>query len=729
MLKTILTGLAVWCALYGTPSDATAEISRLNVSVQPTTGEYSVLEAGTGWKFSGNAGGPLLNLERSSGTDKIGSYREIAFTLPDSSGERGSIRWYSQTYCVLWSETTTKTIAKPTRPFPYLTQVPQGLHHLSFRNDVFSPPTFGLAETGTPWLLFDTHTNTVVISPASDFMAAKMVGDGNKVISADFNNGINTVPAGHTRSVFMLFGHGIQHTFKAWGNAFCRLNGQAIPNKPQDITAKYFGYWTDNGATYYYNYDTALGYAGTLRAVASHYASEGIPLRYMQLDSWWYQKSLNSPSGVAGSSKNSKLPVATWNRYGGTMVYKASPDLFPNGLGAFQKELKLPLVVHGRWIDRTSPYHSEYAFSGIGSVDQRWWNDIAKYLKDNGVITYEEDWLDEIYNNSPGMQNTLDQGDKFMSGMANGTKANGLSMQYCMPLPRELLQGAAYENLATSRVSDDRFDRSKWNPFLYTSSFAYALGVRPWTDVFMSTETANLILANLSSGPVGVGDAIGKESKSNIFEAVMPDGLIVKPDSPIRPTDSSILADSENLHRPMVAFTSSGGLERTGYLFAFTRSGDSSTITVDPGRFGFTRPVWFYNFEDKSSRLVTPGSMFTDSVANAGYNYYILAPESASGIAIVGDSGKFVSMGRQRVTWISDSESTIRLKIKFCAGESSITLHGFAPFAPRSSASDGFRTGVSYDPATRHFTVTVTRPMRSQWHYQARGVTLTLARA
>ena len=49
-------------------------------------------------------------------------------------------------------------------------------------------------------------------------------------------------------------------------------------------------------------------------------------------------------------------------------------------------------------------------------------------------------------------------------------------------------------------LSDDRFDRNRWDTFLYTSRFASALGVWPWSDVFMSSETNNLVLSVLSAG-------------------------------------------------------------------------------------------------------------------------------------------------------------------------------------------------------------------------------------
>jgi len=143
-----------------------------------------------------------------------------------------------------------------------------------------------------------------------------------------------------------------------------------MPAQDSEPLLKSFGYWTDNGADYYYNYDLSKGYAPTLLDLRSRYKSEGIPLGYLQLDSWWYDKSTNDPDGkLGGTRKNSRLPMGAWNRYGGLMEYRADADLFPAGLPAFQTQLDLPLAVHNRWIDRTSPYHEKYKISGVAAID------------------------------------------------------------------------------------------------------------------------------------------------------------------------------------------------------------------------------------------------------------------------------------------------------------------------------------------------------------------------
>src|SRR5947209_2996421 len=100
------------------------------------------------------------------------------------------------------------------------------------------------------------------------------------------------------------------------------------------------------------------------------------------------------------------------------------------------------------------------------------------------------------------------------------------------PLARHFLQGTRYSNLLTIRVSGDRFEKKQWKPFLFNGRLASALGAWPWSDVFNSSETANLLLSTLSGSIVGVGDAIGEFDRTNLLRVVRADGVIIKPDDP-----------------------------------------------------------------------------------------------------------------------------------------------------------------------------------------------------
>ena len=487
-------------------------------TIDQRSGRYQVLSRELNWTFTGQLGDSASQIRIKDGRDRLGIYRELRFSWRRQAPLTGSIRVYAGRPVVLFSITSKQPVSDAAAiRFPRFTQFPKDLHHFSYKNEEFAPRNFALEQTATPWLLFDDRLRAVVVSPASNYMIATMRGDGITEIASALNEGTVNLPADFTHQTLMAFDLGVNAAWDSWGIAMTDLQAKDRPANDADIGLRYLGYWTDNGAAYWYNYDRALGYAGTLEALVQRYRDEGIPLRYLQLDSWWYSKSLTGPGGEALVPKNRGLPSEEWNRYGGLLKYEAHPGVFPDGLAAFQKKVGLPLITHNRWIDPDSLYHRRYEISGLAAVDPKFWQEIMAYASSADVVTYEQDWLSVIYRYSPALGTTLAAGDAFTDGMARAAQEKGMSIQYCMALPRLFLQGSRYGNLTTIRTSGDAFTRSKWDAFLYTSRLASALGIWPWADVFMSTDADDALIATLSAGMVGNGDEIGAENKENLL--------------------------------------------------------------------------------------------------------------------------------------------------------------------------------------------------------------------
>ncbi len=686
-----------------------SEGNGLSVRVE-ANGNYSIEERKPRWTFSGSIGQPLKNVRTGRGQDANGLYRDISFvwkdgTLPMSS----NIRLYRKSPVVVFSETCGAASEMPPAPFPSFTNLPASLHVFSYQEKNFAPPRFGTNDCSTPWLVFDDAANAMVISPASHFMVAAMSGDGKTQISSGLNDKLRNLPAGFSQQTILSFGHGINSTWDLWGKSLLALQNLQRPDNEADTVLKYFGYWTDNFAYYYYKYDLGKGYAGTLQALVDHYRQEQIPIRYMQLDSWWYYKTLTDADGKIGKPKSTNLPEGEWNRYGGLLQYKAHPALFPNGLAAFQQSIGLPLVTHNRWIDPASPYHQNYMISGVAAVDPKWWDDIAGYLKASGIVTYEQDWLDRIYKYSPEFSSTVDTADAFLDNMARACAAKDITLQYCMPYPCYFLQGSRYPNLTTIRTSDDGFCPARYDNFLYVSRLARSMGIWPWADVYRSTETNNVLLSALSAGPVGIGDEIGKENTDNIFKAVRADGLIVKPDVPALPLDECYIADANKKESPLLAatFTDHDGL-KTEYFFAFNRSrSHSEEFHFTPAELGFVGPVAAYNYFSGTGRRIDFADTISGTLGTNGVAYYIVAPVGKSRIAFLGDKGKFVSNGRQRIASLKDEQHELTADVLFAPTESSVILHGYAPHALEVTAQSGQVKILNYAPETGYFKVEV----------------------
>ncbi|MEV8569079.1 CBM35 domain-containing protein [Streptomyces sp. NPDC051322] len=806
-------------AAAGRASASTGGSQALKATVQ-ASGAWQVTARELGWTFSGSVGSAATDIATRPGSDALGRYTETTFTF-QSGARKGGIRVYKGASSVVFTDTYVRAGTNG-NPFPTFTGYPKLAHRLS-HSDCFGRFQFNTfsGASDSPWVFFDAAGHTFVLSAANHFQEAQTGEGADGSIAAGVISSIGTLPAGYTRQTILSAAAGVGAAHRAWGTALTRLAGKPLPANDAGVMLSTLGYWTDNGADYYYEYEQSKGYTGTLLAVRDEWASQKIPMGYLQLDSWWYPKG----------------PKGDWNDLpDGTSRYEADKELFPDGLAAFQKQLGMPLVTHARWMDKTSPYHGEYAMSDNVVIDPAFWQSVMDYLRDSGVVVYEQDWL---CNNAKPAENLTDA-DAFFDNMAHHAASDGLDLQYCMALPRDYLQSTRYPNLTTIRVSDDRFDRPKWDMFLYDSQFAGSLGVWPWVDVFMSGELNNLLLANLSAGPVGVGDKLGKVNADHLFQVVRPDGVIVKPDAPVVPTDATYVGEAAGKLPAMVASThvAHSGLTYR-YVFAYARQfvppeqtyqaeeaklsgvvvgrdnsgysgngfadyqhadgdyvewtvqapaagtytlqfryanasftdrplavavngGDARTlsfpstgwwtswsvvgltVTLAEGantvratatgssggnidwlgvtrgsvptglsqnasftlkELGTTGRAYVYDYYAGTGELVSTGGRVSATVTDG--TYWVVAPVGDSGIAFLGDAGKFVAHGTKRIEHLSD-DGHVHATIAFAAGEGPVTLHGYAPRKPVVTATIGSVGAVAYDRSAKRFTVTAT---------------------
>ena len=636
-------------------------------------GKFEIADGKRSWRFGGRVGSPLAELRAGRGRDRAGSFREIAFAFagPRRAARGGAIRLYERREVVLFR----KEFIDPgttAEVFPSLSQYPANLHHLAYTG-MFGGFSFSRLGADGPWVFFDDHGDAFILSAASHFMNGLLRRGSRGELRCGIVANTKGIPAGFVQTAVLAMASGINRAFENWGNFLTDLSGKKRPRNDADIGLKYLGYWTDHGAHYYYRTAPGLDYVGTLLKVRDEFRAAKQRLGYIQLDSWFY------PKGRRGD----------WHTVrDGTYLYEAAPQLFPEGLGAFQKQLGLALMTHNRWLDAHSPYRKKFAISGNVAVDPALWRRWMRYLRGAGVRIYEQDWL-----SGPALaQRTLDAGERFMDLMAAAAGAEGMTMQYCMPLPRHFLQSSKYSNLTTIRPSGDRLREHHWRKFLFNGRLATALGVWPWTDVFKSPETENLLLATLSGGMVGVGDAIGKIDWSSLRRAVRADGVIVKPDEPLAPLDQSYIACAKDLSAPVVAAarTDHDGWI-TSYLFAF----GGGTTTLSPAALGYEGPVFAYDYFRRSGAYLVPEARLRLPLSGHAA-YFIVVPVAASGIGLLGDRDKFVSNGRSRVRRVVDGDR-LRAEIVVAAGDGRVRLHGFSRSQPVLNVTGGSIENPAYD--------------------------------
>jgi hypothetical protein len=669
------------------PAAGSAAVTGASASVS-ANGTYTVTTASPAFTFTGTVGATATNISASrAGSDAVGAYHEIDFQYTAGGYARtASIRTYDSLPVVLFGTTYVDNSdnVSPYYAFPAFTQRPSLTYSETFSADApFGPYVFNTTgDPGfSPYLAFDS-AGAYLISPASHFDTG-VVKTVNGAFSSVISDGITTIPAGLNYRTALVYGAGPSAVFSQWGNALTGWSGKKRPTQNATVILAKLGYWTDHVYGYYY-YSTQL--PGVLQQVRTHWESLGLPMGYLQLDSWWYPKG----------------PDASWtDSADGIYLYEADPTLFPDGLGAFQSSVGVPLVTHARWIDPSSPYYQEYDTSGAVVIDPAYWNNRMNYLAANGVVTYEQDWLGA---NAQPAFNLTSRG-AFLGNMAAACSENQLDIQYCMTLPRDYLQSTLYDAVTNTRVSNDGFDRTQWDDFLYGSHLAASVGLWPWADVTTSAMTNSLLLQALSAGPVGVGDEIGKENAGNLRSVAMSDGTLVKPDTAIVPIDATYLSDAAGTGGAMVAATTSThGSMTAGYVFAYSRStSENAAASFAPSSLGVTGTAYVYNYFANTGTTVAANAIYDVQVGYDG-SYFLVVPVGASGIGFLGDAGKFVSLGSQRISSLSDS-GTLQSTVKFATGDGPITLHGYSPKAVTATATGGSITSNTYSTATQRFSL------------------------
>jgi hypothetical protein len=177
--------------------------------------------------------------------------------------------------------------------------------------------------------------------------------------------------------------------------------------------------------------------------------------------------------------------------------------------------------------------------------------------------------------------------------------------------------------------------------------------------------------------------------------------------SQVRRTGESILASTFTRH----------GDHATVYLLAFADNPKAgrADFSFKPVELGFRNRVVI--FDPQSQTIVTLNAADTYSGKLTGadaYAYRIVAPISRSGIALIGDIGKFVPMGRKRITAYSDIAGGAVLDIFYAAKERDLTIAGYAASPITARAEGASVASVDRDAKTGLFNVKLRTGGRAQ---------------
>lgn len=703
------------------------------VSISVTNAGVFTIESG-GWNYSGTITGRVSGITGPvSGTDNNavstnGAFDQFTadYSDPDGNPWRMQLRAYHSSPSATVSFSPLADVPN-VRPYAILHQFPVTPHHFSNAGWNHRFGLIGWLDTDSPWLFFDDQFRASILSPASRPISERQAwvfdGSTNGLIALEIDSSNPILPAGDVYSYLITFGQGIANTFHTWGSTLRNIDGRPYTSSLSDWSLIMPMLSTDAGAKYYYVFNNSLGYEGTLQAALASAKAADIPIGMVHFDSWWYLKGGNCDAPLDASA-------ASWkNGTGGVWEFVTDPSFFPyinpsDPSEGFVQHLGRGMA-HGRWIDSCSPYRlstgPNQAVSGNVIVDPGLWQTIADSIKRSGMIIYEQDFLA----NNARAANTFDD-ERFLNAMSSAMTKDGIFLQFCMPLARHLLEAIQMPSVHTLRVSGDRFGWNHWDTEMYGAMVLNAGSVWPTVDNFQTTETKNLLLAVLSAGPLALADPIGNFVP--IPEAIRSDGLILKPDASMVPSDATFVADADATEQfygisgstasnagnkgqlifpTLIGHTYSDfGASKVGYVFAYTRELNATApVSFTPQDFGFNGTVYVYDYFGKAGWTQPASQSITRPVDSQG-SYFVIAAVGPSGMAFLGDPSRFATASKQRFATLSD-QGQIVATMHFAPGES-VPVAMFAPATPLVSADGAAVSAPVYNSSTGLYTVTVT---------------------
>jgi hypothetical protein len=632
-----------------------------------------------------NPGGEKVEL-RAEYRGEDDYFQEYDLIAPDNRTV-ATTRFYSdrmqypeEEFKVLMFETkTSEAITGPTGSFgkthfalPAITPPASHTRVLNFIETAFAPPTDQPVASTGPKVLYSDALETVVFSPLDKYLIAIGAPEGGEW-HCGLEGLAEEIPAGYAHKVLVITGRGVKNTFLKWGELIRGSHAHPVKDPYMDVGIGYLGYYTDNGAYYYYKDAPGMNYHQTLIAVKEEADRLDIPYGYFQIDSWWYPK-----------AKTNNLLNAF---RGGSMKWEPIPELFPKGLPAFQEELGLPLVAHNRWYNYDTPYCDRYqCVYGHGDkqpalpIEPEFWDEIMDNAVEYGVSVYEQDWLVTQMDLIPWLRADIDNAELWFDSMVKAADARGLTMQLCMASPGFFLQQMKHFNVTHVRTSGDYLaggPKTYWWPkFHKTSMLAYATGMYPWKDVHMSSSGQRLLrserwpleetlIANLSAGPVGPGDKLGTADRELLMRTCRSDGVLLKPDLPAMPIELMFV---DNKKPWIVTTKSSHKIGDTFYVAAFNmRPGKTRDRSVTFEELGIAGSYAIYNWRTREVILKADGINFGKMPKNDAF-YYALCPMLDCGLAVIGEADKFVTVSKKRFPEISYDNGVLSLTVEGVPG-------------------------------------------------------------
>jgi hypothetical protein len=519
-------------------------------------------------------------------------------------------------------------------------------------------------------------------------------------------------PGSVSESILVFSGAGVVDSMNSLGAALLAESGKKIVGEYDTFFLKYLGYWTDNGAYYYYRTEPGKNYEATLLELGKYLKTENIPVRHLQLDSWWYYKS--------------KID-------NGVLLWEPLKDMFPDGLTVFQKKLGMPLTFHNRYFAIDNSYKDRMPFTGNADAAagaaikgdargegpsgkdgvQPLTRDVfdiwADSVKNWGGVMYEQDWLGTQVYRVPALRNDPNLAADWMKNMNDAMAAHGLDIQYCMPTVLFYFESTRHQAVTNIRSSNDYFVRfharsvNLWWEHYFTSPLIAAFGAFPYKDVFITNppdktfddplrarsyltsgdsnnkydENAHLfepnyrqeaLLSILSAGPVGIGDRAGDINKPLVMLMADEEGALVKPDRPLVPVERMFFTNPMSNKETLIGYTLSSISGKNWYYVLGIHVNEllvnnKLTFELTNSDLPLAGDYVVYDFFGGNAKRVGKQFGLKRGLRQTEFVYAVFAPVDAEGRALIGDAGKFVTASSARIKSWNDGPNGMEIAL------------------------------------------------------------------
>ena len=691
--------------------------------------------------------------------DELGAATSVTVVEGDV---RCSVRAYAERPLVVFTSQATAaldglatgTYDEPALAWPTFTPgqrttglEPDGLRALVFQHCEFALPSIAgpsldgwfllphRPPTGWPLLLSRADGATLLVAPLDAFHE-QTIGLNDGTLRCGWHGDLEAVPAGFTTDLVVLGAEGPRAALDAWGRLLLDAAGTVRPGRWPDALGSRPSYWTDNGSAYWYRTEPGHDVAGSIVAAVEDLRANHVPVGAVQLDSWFYPhvelRPIDSPEWVVPPSA--------------MVAWEERPDVLPGGIAELRHRLgDPPLVAHIRHLSARAPIAAEtpawvdgdLAAPATPEAYERWLDQCLAW----GVQTFEHDWLVEVFFGVRDLRTRPGRARAWQEGIDRAARDRGITLQWCMGTPADFAQTTTLTQVTSVRTSGDHgyiaTAGQLWAWFCTTNALARSLELMPYKDVFRADpEVAGAngepeaLLAALSTGPVGLGDRVGRQDPALARRTCRADGLLIKPHTAIAAVDESLLSGPAFNPTLLVAeCTSEQSAGRWTYVVAMhTHPGDDridgeirlgSVLGSDRSPPPSGRPdpsprgavdLVAWDWRTRSATRLAPDATIGVSLGREDWSFHVLAPVLASGLAVIGDVSKFVTAGDARVE-VSATATGARLVVKG-AGEV-VTITGWAEAPPTSPDGD-----VTHDPTTGVWTTVVEVPSRG-WAVRA----------